>query len=91
MNKAEFINYIAEENNYSKVESEKIINTFTGAVTKALSEGLDIGLIGFGSFSVSKVPAREGRNPQTGKPMKIAARSQPKFSAGKGLKEACNV
>jgi len=49
-----------------------------------------VALVGFGNFSVSKVKARTGRNPKTGEPLKISARIQPRFSAGKSLKDACN-
>ena len=90
MNKSELIDHIAESYSYTKVEAEKVINTFTGAVTSALAKGEEVALIGFGNFSTSKVEAREGRNPKTGEPLTIAARIQPKFSAGKGLKDACN-
>jgi DNA-binding protein HU-beta len=90
MNKAEFISYIAEKNNSTKVEAERIINSFTDAVTSALGEGQEIALLGFGRFYASKVEAREGRNPRTGASMKIDAHTQPKFSAGENLKKACN-
>lgn len=90
MNKAEFIDHISKKNGFTKVEAEKIINVFTDSVISALSGGKDISLIGFGKFYTSKVEAREGRNPQTGKPIKIPAHVQPKFSAGEKLKSACN-
>jgi DNA-binding protein HU-beta len=90
MNKAQFINYIAEQNDCTKVEAEKIIDMFTSAVISALGSGNEISLIGFGNFSVSKVAARDGRNPRTGDPITIAAYNQPKFKVGQKLKDACN-
>jgi DNA-binding protein HU-beta len=90
MNKAQFIHYIAEQNNCTKVEAEKIIDMFTSAVISALGSGNEISLIGFGNFSVSKVAARDGRNPRTGAALTIAAYNQPKFKVGQKLKDACN-
>lgn len=90
MNKGELISYIAEKNDCTKVEAEKTIDMFTSAVTSALAEGKEISLLGFGSFSISRVAAKTGRNPQTGKPLEIAAYNQVKFKVGQKLKDACN-
>lgn len=90
MNKAEFIDHISEKHDCTKVEAEKIINIFTSSVTSALGEGKEINLVGFGSFSVSRREARQGRNPKTGASMRIEAYNQPSFRAGKGLKDGCN-
>jgi len=90
MNKAEFVSYIAENQKCTKIEAEKAIDTFTSSVISALSEGNEILLVGFGSFSISKVAARDGRNPRTGEAIKIAAYNQPKFKVGQKLKDACN-
>jgi len=60
------------------------------AITQALRSGDDVRLVGFGTFAVSKRAAREGRNPRTGEKIQIAASNQPKFTAGKGLKDALN-
>jgi DNA-binding protein HU-beta len=90
MNKAEFIDYISKQQNCTKVEAEKIINAFTKAVTGVLSEEKTVELVGFGNFHTSFVAARTGRNPKTGEAMEIAAYTQPKFSVGKKLKDACN-
>ena len=90
MNKGEFVDHIAQEYNCTKAEAEKITNAFTKSVTSALKDGAEITLIGFGKFSISQIPARQGRNPQTGEVLNIAAYVQPKFSAGKELKDACN-
>lgn len=90
MNKSEFINHIAQEHNCSKAEAEKVINAFAKSIASALKDGTEVNLIGFGKFSTSQVAARQGRNPQTGAPLDIAAYVKPKFSAGKELKDACN-
>jgi len=90
MNKADFVSFIAEKNNCTKVEAEKIIDVFTGSVISALSQGEVVSLVGFGGFSVSKVAARQGRNPRTGDKIDIASYNQPKFKVGQKLKDACN-
>jgi len=90
MHKVEFIDYIAKQHKVTKVEADHIIDTFTSSVTSALAEGKEIILLGFGKFHTTKVAAREGRNPATGKPMKIAAYVQPRFSVGSRLKAECN-
>lgn len=88
MNKADLIAKVAEEAGLTKVQAENAINSFTGAISKSLSGGESVTLIGFGTFSVSDRAARTGRNPQTGAALKIAAKKLPKFTAGKALKEA---
>jgi len=90
MNKQELIAAVAAEANLTKAEANKAIDAFTEAVTQALKKGDSVGLIGFGTFKVSQRAARTGRNPQTGKELKIAARKAPGFSAGKALKDAVN-
>ena len=90
MNKTEFVKHIAQQHNCSQVKAEKTIDMFTSSVIDALSKGNEISLIGFGSFSVQNVEAREGRNPRTGKTLKIAAYNQPKFKVGQKLKDAVN-
>ncbi len=90
MNKSELIDHISQEHGCTKADAERAVNMFTGSVTSALGKGEEIALVGFGTFYASKVAAREGRNPKTGAPLKIAARTQPKFRAGKALKDACN-
>jgi nucleoid DNA-binding protein len=87
MNKVELINEVAKAT-CSKAEAGKAIDAFLGAVKKALKKGDTVSLIGFGTFSVAKRAARKGRNPQTGAPLKIAAKKVPKFKAGKALKDA---
>ena len=71
-------------------EAERSISQFTESVTSALKAGKEVSLVGFGLFHVTKREARDGRNPQTGATLKIAASNTPGFRAGKGLKDACN-
>ncbi|HMT02098.1 MAG TPA: HU family DNA-binding protein [Burkholderiales bacterium] len=88
MNKSQLIEAIADKADISKVKAGDAIDAFIGAVTHALKGGDVVTLIGFGSFSTAKRAARVGRNPKTGKEIKIAATTTPKFKAGKALKEA---
>jgi nucleoid DNA-binding protein len=90
MNKQEFVKHIAEQHKCTQVDAEKAIDIFTSSVIDALGDGKEISLVGFGSFSVSKVEARSGRNPRTGDALKIAAYNQPKFKVGQKLKDAVN-
>ncbi|MBR3772117.1 MAG: HU family DNA-binding protein [Clostridium sp.] len=90
MNKAELVAAIAEKTELSKKDSEKALKAFIDVVTEELIKGEKIQLVGFGTFEVSERAAREGRNPQTGKTMQIAACKAPKFKAGKQLKDALN-
>jgi DNA-binding protein HU-beta len=90
MNKEEFVSFIADKNHCSKADAGRALNMIKDAVIAALGKGKRITLVGFGTFYVQDRKARDGRNPKTGKPMKIAAYKQPAFKAGKQLKEACN-
>lgn len=90
MNKTELVAAIAEKADLSKKDSEKALKAFVDVVTAQLNKGQKIQLVGFGTFEVSERAAREGRNPQTGKTMKIAACKAPRFKAGKALKDAVN-
>ena len=90
MNKTEFIAAVAEKAEISKKDSEKALKAFVDVVTEQLKAGDKVQLVGFGTFEVSERAAREGRNPQTGKTMTIAACKAPKFKAGKALKDAIN-
>jgi DNA-binding protein HU-beta len=90
MNKTELIAAIAEQAEISKKDSEKALKAFVDVVTEELKKGEKVQLVGFGTFEVSERAAREGRNPQTGKTMKIDACKAPKFKAGKALKDAIN-
>lgn len=91
MNKTELIAAIAEKAEISKKDSEKALKAFTDVVTDQLKRGDKVQLVGFGTFEVSERAAREGRNPQTGKTMKIEACKAPKFKAGKALKDEVNA
>ncbi|WP_180558381.1 HU family DNA-binding protein [Arsenophonus endosymbiont of Apis mellifera] len=88
MNKTELISKVAAKSGLSRKDSEKAVNAFTEAVTESLKSGNDVQLIGFGSFQVKQRAARDGKNPKTGKPLKIAAANVPSFKAGQRLKEA---
>ena len=90
MNKTELVAAIADKAELSKKDSEKALKAFVDVVTEQLKEGEKVQLVGFGTFEVSERAAREGRNPQTGKTMKIAACKAPKFKAGKALKDMVN-
>jgi len=90
MNKSEFVNYISEKHSCTKIEAEKVIDMFVSSVIDALGAGNEISLVGFGSFSVSKVAARKGRNPRTGVELDIQAYNQVKFKVGKKLKDTVN-
>jgi DNA-binding protein HU-beta len=88
MKKKELIERIAEEAGVPKSEAQKHFKAFEEVVTEALRAGEEVQITGFGKFSVRERKAREGRNPQTGQKMKIAAQKVPAFSAGNALKEA---
>jgi DNA-binding protein HU-beta len=85
MNKAELIDAIAAEAGLSKADAKKALDGFVNATADALKKGDRISLVGFGSFSVSKREERTGRNPQTGKEIKIAAKNVVRFKAGAEL------
>ena len=85
MNKTELVAAMAEEAGLSKKDAEKALKAFTDVVTAELKKGEKIQLVGFGTFEVSERAAREGRNPQTGVTMTIAASKTPKFKAGKSV------
>ncbi len=90
MNKAELVAAIAAKTELSKKDSEKALKAFIDVVSEELKKGEKVQLVGFGTFEVAKRAARTGRNPQTGKEMKIAASKAPKFKAGKSLKDEIN-
>jgi len=90
MNKAELIDAMAAEAKLSKVDAKKALDAFVNSTSKALKKGDRVALVGFGTFSVAKRAARIGRNPQTGKELKIAAKKVAKFSVGAELKKLVN-
>lgn len=91
MNKTELVAAMAEKAELSKKDSEKALKAFIDVVTEELKSGEKIQLVGFGTFEVAQRAAREGINPLTKQPMKIAASKAPKFKAGKGLKDTLNA
>lgn len=90
MNKAELIDAIAADAGLSKADAKRALDGFVSATTGALKKGDRISLVGFGSFSVSNRAARTGRNPQTGKEIKIAAKNVVRFKAGSELSGKVN-
>jgi DNA-binding protein HU-beta len=90
MNKAELIDAIASEAGLSKADAKKALDGFVSATSSALKKGDRISLVGFGSFSISERPARTGRNPQTGKEIKIAKKNVVRFKAGAELSGKVN-
>ena len=91
MNKTELVAAVAEQADISKKDAEKVLKAFVDVVTEEMKKGEKVQLVGFGTFEVSERAAREGKNPQTGKTMKIEACKAPKFKAGKALKDAVNA
>ena len=85
MNKGQLIAAIADQSGLTKAASEKALNAMISAISKSLKKGDRVGLVGFGSFSVSQRAARTGRNPQTGKEIKIPAKKVVKFKPGADL------
>ena len=90
VNKSQLIECIASGADISKAAAGRALDSFTDAVTKALKDGDQVALVGFGTFAVRERSARSGRNPQTGETIQIAAAKVPSFKAGKALKDACN-
>jgi DNA-binding protein HU-beta len=90
MNKSELITAIATSADITKTDAEKALNGMIDAISGTLAKGDSITLVGFGTFSVTERAARTGRNPSTGKEIKIAAKKVAKFKAGNGLKYSVN-
>ncbi len=90
MNKAELIEAVAEAADISKAAATRAVDGTIDAITKALKKGDSVTLVGFGTFSVRKRAARNGRNPKTGEVIKIKASKAPGFKSGKALKDALN-
>ena len=91
MNKTELVAAMADQAGLSKKDAEKALKAFTDVVAEELKKDGKVQLVGFGTFEVSSRAAREGRNPQSGAPMKIAASKAPKLKAGKALKDMLNA
>lgn len=90
MNKTELINQIAESANITKVAADRVLLGMLEAITDSLQKGENVTLVGFGTFSTSKRSARTGRNPQSGKAIKIPAKTVVKFKVGKKLGDEVN-
>jgi DNA-binding protein HU-beta len=90
MNKGELVDAVAKDAKISKGEAQAAVDSVVDNITGALKAGSKVTLVGFGTFATSKRSAREGRNPQTGKPIKIPAKKVAKFAPGKALKDAIN-
>ncbi len=90
MTKAELVEKIAGEIKISKVAAAKALAVVTGSIAQAMKKGDKVTLVGFGTFSVASRAARKGRNPRTGKEIKIASKKVPRFSAGATLKAVVN-
>ncbi len=91
MNKTELITALSEKAEVSKKDATAVLEAFTATVTEELAKKEKVALVGFGTFETKERAARIGRNPQTGKEMKIAASVAPAFKAGKALKDAVNA
>ena len=91
MNKTELVAAMAEKTGLSKKDAESALKAFIDTVTDELKAEVKVQLVGFGTFEVAQRAAREGINPLTKQPMKIAASKAPKFKAGKGLKDTLNA
>ncbi len=90
MNKNDLVTTVASKTGMSKADSGKAVDGVFGAITNSLRSKTEVRLVGFGTFSVTRRAATQGRNPRTGERIQIPASNQPKFKAGKGLKEAVN-
>ena len=90
MNKNDLVDAVAQATDTSKVDAAKAVDGVLDAITGALKSGDGVQLVGFGNFTVADRAARQGRNPRTGETIQIAASKQPKFKAGKALKDALN-
>lgn len=90
MNKTQLITAVAEKAELSKKDAEAAIKGLTDVIIEELQKGEKVQLVGFGTFEVSERAAREGRNPQTGETIRIAASKNARFKAGKALKDILN-
>jgi DNA-binding protein HU-beta len=90
VNKTELVEHIANQADISKAAAARALDAVMGAVRTTLKKGGTVSLVGFGSFAVTKRPARTGRNPRTGAAIKIKSAKVPKFRPGKALKDALN-
>jgi len=91
MNKTDLVSKVAELSGLTKADADKATDAVFAGITAALKAGDDVRLVGFGTFSVTARPARDGKNPRTGEKIAIPASKQPKLSVGKALKDAVNA
>ncbi|MDX1710590.1 MAG: HU family DNA-binding protein [Rhodovibrionaceae bacterium] len=90
MNKNDLVAAVADSTGLSKADSARAVDGVFDSITDALKKGDEVRLVGFGTFAVASRAASTGRNPRTGQTIQIPASKQPKFKAGKGLKDAVN-
>ena len=90
MNKGDLVEVVSNEAGLSKADASRAVDSVIGAITNALKGGMQVSLVGFGTFTVKKRAARTGRNPRTGEAIEIRASKVPGFRAGKALKDAVN-
>ncbi len=90
MNKNDLIAAVSDGASLSKADAGKAVDAVFDSITGSLKSGTEVRLVGFGTFSVTRRQASQGRNPRTGEPIQIPASNQPKFKAGKGLKDSVN-
>ena len=91
MNKNDLVAFVADTTELSRADAGKAVDAVFEGITDALKKGDEVRLVGFGTFAVTERAASEGRNPRTGEKIQIAASRQPKFKAGKGLKDVVNA
>jgi DNA-binding protein HU-beta len=90
VNKNDLISSVAADTGLSKADATKAVDAVFDSIEKSLKRGDEVRLVGFGTFSVQQRKASTGRNPRTGQTIQIPASKQPKFKAGKGLKDSVN-
>ncbi len=90
MNKNDLVAEVADATGLTKADAAKAVDSVLDSITNSLKKGDEVRLVGFGTFTVAKRAASEGRNPRTGETIKIPASKRPKFTAGKALKDAVN-
>ena len=90
MNKQHLISAVSDAAGLAKADAGRAVEAVIDSISEALKRGDEVRLVGFGTFTLSRRKASTGRNPRTGEPMSVKASAQPKFKAGKALKDACN-
>ena len=90
MNKNDLVAAVADDSGLSKKDAASAVDSVIGVITDALKSGDEVRLVGFGTFAVAQRAASQGRNPRTGETIEISASKQPKFKAGRALKDAIN-